>query len=71
MIHELSDRKKGGNDNRGQCHGETRSAARGPAELTCVTNLVCDQHLRTDQIGSRVHLSPRVVFCRPSQLGGD
>jgi len=71
VIRKLSVRKNCGNDNRGQSDGETPSGTRGPAGFTCVTNPLCDLHLRTDQIGWRAHHSWRVVFCRPSQLGGD
>jgi len=71
MDRELSLRKNSGDDNRGQRHGETPNGSRGSAGLTCATNSLCDLHLRTDQMGQRVCLRRRAVFCVPSRLGGN
>ena len=54
MEGELSPRKNGGYDNRRQFHGMTTSSSRGSAGLTCVTDPLCDLHLKTDQMGRRV-----------------
>jgi hypothetical protein len=50
MNGEVSLRANGGDDNRGQWHGETPSGSRGSAGLTCVTDSLCDLQLRTDQM---------------------
>jgi len=71
MDGELSLRVTSGDDNRGQCHGETPSGSGGSAGLTCVTDSLCDLHLRTDQMSRRVRLGRRGVFCGRSRLGGD
>ena len=64
-------RENGGHDNRGQRHEETLSGTSDPAVLARVTDPLCIIHLRTDQMGRRVHLSQRVVFCQGCRLGGD
>jgi len=56
MNGELSLGKNGGDDNRGQRHGKTPSESGGPAGLTCVTDPLCNLHLRTDKMGRRVRI---------------
>jgi len=52
---------------------EGNDMERHPVEagLTCVTDPLCNLHLRTDPMGRRVCVSLRIVFCRRSRLGGD
>jgi len=72
MDGELSVRKNGGDDNLGQRHGKTTSGSRGPAGPTCVTNCLCDLHLRTDQMGRRVCITTQgAILCIRPRLGGD
>jgi len=71
MDRDLSVSENGGDDNRGQRHGVTPSGSRGSAGLTCATDSLHDLHPRTDQMGRRVHLRQRAVFCGRSRLGGD
>jgi len=51
MDGEHSLGKNGGDDNRGQHHGNTPSGIRVPTGLSCVTDLLCNLHLGTDQMG--------------------
>jgi len=68
MNRELSLRESGGDDNRGQRHGETPSGSRGSAGLTCVTDSIRDLHLWNDQMGPRVCLRRRAVFYGRSRM---
>jgi len=62
----------GGDDNRGRLHGKTPSGGRSPAGLTCVTDPLCDLHLRTNPVGRRVCIrGRRAILCRRPRLGGD
>jgi len=53
MDGDLPVGKYGGYGNQGQRHGQRTSGGRGAAKLICVTDPLCDLHLRTNQVGHR------------------
>jgi len=72
MDGKLSVGENGGDDNRGQRHGQTPSGGRGPAGLACVTSSLRDLHLRSNQVGRTVCIRGRgAILGRRPRLGGN
>jgi len=72
MDGKLSVRENGGDDNPGQRHGQTPSGGKDHTGLACVTDLLRDLHLRTNQVGLRVCFRGRwTILCRQPRLDGN
>jgi len=72
MDGKLAIGQNGGDDNRGHSHGKTPSGGRGPTGLTCVTDPLCNLHLRSNQVGRRVCIGGLgAILSRRPRLGGN